>query len=457
MSTSGVYAGYPLAVIRLGAFDYYSDLPQVSVAAPPGSPPARPRVYRFPPGFLWGAATSSHQVEGDNRWNDWWEYEQAGRLPHASGPACRQYELFEADFDMARSWGHNAHRLSLEWSRVEPADGEWSADAFAHYRRVIDALERRALEPVVTLHHFTNPAWFTRRGGWARRDAPERFARYVERAARELGGAVRYWLTINEPTVYVMEAFILGDWPPCHTRDWPGAWRVMRQLARAHVAAYRAIHAVLPQARVGFAHNAPVIEPCNPRRMADRLVAAARDYVLNVAFFRWIGSRPHATSPANPALDFVGLNYYTRSIVRFGRGLGALVGRVCDDAHHDRGPMSAMGWEVHPRGLLATLRRLSQYGLPLLVTENGVATHDEGLRRRFLRDHIAAAGDALEARVDLVGYLYWSLIDNFEWAHGRAPTFGLAAVDYATQTREARPAAADFARICRENQLTIES
>ena len=157
------------------------------------------RAYQFPKGFLWGAATSSHQVEGGNRWNDWWEYEGRGQLPHASGDACRHYDLFERDFDLAKSWGHNAHRFSIEWSRLEPEEGTWDADACDHYRQVLRALADRGLEPVVTLHHFTNPAWFARRGGWSRSDSPRLFARYVEYVARELGAPVRYWLTINEP------------------------------------------------------------------------------------------------------------------------------------------------------------------------------------------------------------------------------------------------------------------
>jgi beta-glucosidase len=142
--------------------------------------PQQFKVHRFPQGFLWGASTSSHQVEGGNRWNDWWEHEQSGRLPHVSGDACRHYERFEQDFDLARSWGHNAHRFSIEWSRVEPSEGRWNTEALQHYREVIRALRKRGLEPVVTLHHFTNPAWFAERGGWSRNDSAGLFARYSE-------------------------------------------------------------------------------------------------------------------------------------------------------------------------------------------------------------------------------------------------------------------------------------
>jgi beta-glucosidase len=402
---------------------------------------------------MWGASTSSHQVEGDNRWNDWWEYEDSGRLPYRSGDACRQYELFERDFDLARSWGHNAHRLSIEWSRIEPAQGQWNDEALAHYAKVLRALRSRRLEPVVTLHHFTNPAWFTRGGGWTRRDAPRLFARYVEHVATRLGGPVRYWLTINEPTVLVMQGFVTAEWPPCLKGAWVKAARTLRNLARAHVQGYMVLHQVVPDSLVSFAHSAPVIEPCDARRKGDRMVAAARDFILNDAFFRLIGSRPHDSTPSNRALDFIGINYYTRNIVRrSGLGIGALVGRLCRTDHHGRGARSTMGWEVYPRGLIATLERFSAYGLPLLVTENGIATDDEVLRRQFLRSHVAAAGEAVKRGVNLIGYLYWSLIDNFEWSHGTRPRFGLARVDYETQDRHATPCAADFSRICRSNR-----
>jgi beta-glucosidase len=414
----------------------------------------QPYRYQFPEGFLWGASTSAHQVEGDNRWSDWWEYEQRGQLPHASGDACRHYELFEHDFDLAKSWGHNAHRFSIEWSRLEPEQGKWDAQARDHYQRVLRALADRGLEPVVTLHHFTNPAWFTRRGGWSRGDSPALFARYAEYVARELGAGVRYWLTINEPTVYVMQGFVTGEWPPCLKGAWIRALRTMRNLARAHVAAYRTLHQIHDGFHVGFAHSAPVIEACKPDRRRDRFVASVRDFVLNEAFFRLIGARAATASGRRGPLDFIGINYYTRNIVRAGFGLGALVGRQCRGDHHHLGPVSTMGWEMYPEGLLVTLERFSGYGLPLMVTENGIATEDEALRRRYLLWHVAGAGEAIERGVNLVGYLHWSLIDNFEWAFGTAPKFGLAAVDYTTQSRQARPCVTDFARICRENRVS---
>jgi beta-glucosidase len=414
-----------------------------------------PEEYRFPPGFLWGSATSAHQVEGDNLRSDWWEYEQRGRVPHRSGAACRHYELFEQDFELARSLGQNAHRFSIEWSRVEPDEGAWNQGALAHYGKVIGALRSRGLEPIVTLHHFTNPAWFLRRGGWSRNDSATLFERYVEQVASQLGATVNYWLTVNEPTVYVMQGYILGEWPPCRAGAWLTAGRVFRNLARGHVAAYRVLHRHRADAKVGFAHSAPLIQPCDPTRMRDRLAAGIRDAVLNHAFFHLIGTRAWPLR-RSANLDFLGLNYYTRNVVRSsGWGLGALVGRACRAPHHgDEGAVSTTGWEVYPAGLHATLTAFSRYGRPMLITENGIATDDDTLRRDYLVQHIRGLGEAIDSGLDVIGYLYWSLIDNFEWALGTTARFGLAEVDYSTQERTLRPSASFFERVCRENRLS---
>jgi beta-glucosidase len=414
-------------------------------------------TFSFPENFLWGAATSSHQVEGDNRWNDWWAYEQLGRLPYKSGEACRHYQLFEKDFDLARSWGHNAHRLSIEWSRIEPTEGRWDMDATAHYGEVIGALRARGLEPVITLHHYTLPAWFDRGGGWLRRDSVRLFARYAEFMSDHLGAAVRYWLTINEPTVYVLQGYINGAWPPCLKSAWMKAVLAFRNLARAHVAAYQVLHRNRPDVLVGFAHNAPLIVPCDRRRRRDRLAAVFRDIILNRSFLHLIGALAPKPRHSRRNLDFLGINYYTRTIVRSaGLGAGAVLGRVCRlPHHHHRRLVSATGWEVYPPGLRVVLGKFAKLGIPLLITENGVATDNEALRCEFIMQHLKSLAYALEEGVEVIGYLYWSLMDNFEWTWGTEPRFGLAAVDFTTQERLPRPCMKDFSRVCRENRLFL--
>jgi beta-glucosidase len=418
-------------------------------------------VYRFPEGFLWGAATSSHQVEGNNRWNDWWDYEASGRLPYRSGDACRHYELYTRDFDMAQSWGHRAHRFSIEWSRIEPEEGRWDEEAVAHYRDVIQALRQRGLEPVVTLHHFSNPSWFLRKGGWLCRSSVRVFDRYVRYVAQALGTEVRYWITINEPTVYAKHGYVLGDWPPCEKGAWRKAARVLYVMGKAHKAAYKSLHQLLgDQASVGFAHSAPLVTPCDRGgRTADRLVAWLRDLALNRAIFYLAGIARIAPWPARCHSDFIGLNYYTRSVVQYKRrGMAALMGEECwDEKRPERGVLSDTDWEIYPQGILAMLKKFARYRLPLLVTENGIATRDETLRSAYLREHLRYLGDALASGVNVIGYFYWTLMDNFEWALGTNAHFGLAAVNFETQERIPRPCAERFAQVCRSNVLDLDA
>ena len=401
--------------------------------------------FRFPDGFLWGAATSSHQVEGGNRWNDWWELEESGRLAHRSAEACRHYEMYESDFDLAKSLGHNAHRLSIEWSRIEPREGEWNAAELDHYAAVIAALRQRHIEPVVTLHHFTNPAWFARRGGWTRSDSIALFARYVEVVAKRLAGDVKFWLTINEPTVYVKRAYVGGNWPPLGRGSRWRAAKALRNLCRAHAAAYAVLHRVRPDLMVGFAHSTTYVVPCNARNIADRVAARLRDFTLNRLVFRLFGR------PAGAVLDFIGINYYTRQVVRWRPKPGAalLFGTECTADHHGAPrTYSSLGWEVFAPGLRSIVSAMGRRGLPLMVTENGIATSDEPLRTSYLESHVKAVGEAMHDGAVVLGYLYWTLMDNYEWTEGRNALFGLAATDFATQERSPRPAALAFRAIC---------
>jgi beta-glucosidase len=406
-------------------------------------------LYRFPQGFLWGAATASHQVEGGNRWNDWWEFETTGRLPHQSGEACRHFELYESDFDLAGSFGHNAHRLSIEWSRIEPRAGHIDTAALDHYVRVIEALRARGLEPLVTLHHFTNPAWFAHAGGWERSGSIGRFARYAQLVVKRLAGLVRYWVTLNEPTVFVIRAYVKGDWPPLRPASWWTAGRVLRNMARAHAVAFDLIHAHRPDAMVGLAHSAPYIVPANPRRTLDRFAARTRNLLFNDLLFDFVPGR------AASVMDFIGINYYVRQSVRWRpRGLAALLGKEEKQQGTEvERRFSTLGWEIYPEGLYGILHRFASYGLPLIVTENGLSTGDEAARSEFITAHVQAVARALRSGVDVRGYFYWSLMDNFEWAEGRAARFGLAAVQ-PDQQRVERPAARVLERICRANAVS---
>ena len=425
--------------------------------------------FRFPDGFLWGAATSSHQVEGKNTKNDWWAWEQAGRVKASSGLACDQYHRFRDDFDLAKQIGHTAHRLSIEWSRIEPRDGELDSEAIAHYQDVVRALRERQLEPIVTLHHFTTPQWLAEQGGWADPRIVERFARYAQRMAEALPEA-RYWVTINEPMVYVWMHYLAGIGPP-GAKDWSLGARVIEHLARAHVAAYRAMHKAARRADrdvlVGVATHLQPLQPCRPWWPLDRGLTALVHRAYNLNFLdavtegrlHRVGLRPLTIPDGRDCMDFLGMHYYGRAFIRSSLFSGrSLANARCGTEHHPQvTEKNLLGWDVYAPGLAEIIRWGRRYQRPIFITENGICTDDDAQRERFIVEHVRAMAQAMQEGADVRGYLYWSLLDNFEWAEGFRPRFGLIEVDYATQARRARPSARRFAEICRANRLLLDS
>ena len=420
--------------------------------------------FVFPQGFFWGAATSSHQVEGDNTNNDWWAWEQAGRVKEHSGIACDHYRRFREDFDLAAQLGHTAHRLSIEWSRVEPHEGVFDETALAHYRDVMQALRQRHLEPIVTLHHFTNPLWLAKAGGWTNPKVVEWFARYARRVAEVLGRDVRYWLTINEPQVYAIMHYLDGTGPPGE-RNAALMFRVWEHLIRGHAAAYHVIHEATKTAgwptQVSLADHMQMFVPCRKWWLGDRIIARLTERTYNQRFldaitegiWRLPGRRPIKIPDARHTLDYLGMNYYNRHFMRLIPSDGWW-GVRCDPAHHrEVTERNFLGWEVYPPGMLHVLRWTAPYRLPVLITENGICAQDDWQRERFIVNHLTFVARAIQEGVSMMGYLYWSLIDNFEWAQGYAPRFGLIEVDYPTQARRVRPSAKAFEQICRTNRL----
>lgn len=384
----------------------------------------------FPRGFLWGSATSAYQVEGGNENSDW---ESFGKLPSATlrtgginlpraGKACDHYHRFEEDFTIAKSLNQNAHRFSIEWARIEPEKGEFDEKEVEHYRQVLQALRRRRIKPLVTLHHFTNPLWVAERGGWENPSTVGYFESYVRYTVTQLADLCDFWVTINEPYIILSEGYLWGNWPP-GKRDPFAAFRAEKNLMRAHRDAYQIIHTIQPKARVGIAHSLASI----------RLPLRA-----------WYSSfwERAIVDRAGPQ-DFIGVNYYRSISPRvfnpWGRG-GSL-------------QRSDSGWEIYPEGLYCILKDLRKFNLPIYITENGIADAEDEKRANFISDHLVAVWRALQEGVDIRGYFYWSLLDNFEWAHGFGPRFGLVEVDNKTMKRTIRPSAQVYARIAKRNAL----
>jgi beta-glucosidase len=372
----------------------------------------------LPAGFLWGAATAAHQVEGGNVNSDWWELENSDppRVPERSGDACDSYHRYAEDIGIVADLGLTAYRFSLEWARIEPARGAFSAAAIDHYRRMVAACHARGVTPVVTLHHLTHPRWFWHAGHWTAPDAAEVFARYCERVRPVLDEGVEWVFTINEPNVLASVIALRAGAQAEHFLPAPDG-AAADGLAAAHRAA-RAVLAGRPGslgwtvASFGMAADDPA-----DAATADRLGHAYEDRFL-------------AESAADTV---VGVQAYTR--VRIGA-----TGVVPPPAGTET---TQMGWEYLPGAVGTAVRHAAAVtgGTPCLVTENGVATADDDRRIAYLRGALGALADAVDDGVDVRGYLHWSLLDNFEWAEGFRPRFGLVAVDRTTFLRTPKPSA----------------
>lgn len=422
--------------------------------------------FTFPKGFLWGAGTSSHQVEGNNTNNDWWQWEQNLSLEMRSGRACDEWNRFEEDFKIAQSLGFTAYRFSIEWSRIEPSPGQFDSSALEHYRKMIFSLKSKGIEPIVTLNHFTVPLWLVSRGGWLSDESPELFARYAREVTETIGRDVHYWITLNEPAVYMYKGYMVGEWPPGE-QSTENAFKVVQNLAMAHVLAYVQIKEAYVQKgwnkpMIGIAQQVILFEPRSAGSLWDWLSARLRDQMINHLFVQaLIQGKARIFGifsmrlPKAKTLDFIGLNYYTRQYVS-NRGflLPDILGeeRAVEDHFAVK---NSLGWEIYPKGLYTLIGKFSKYKLPILISENGICTNDDTERSEFIVEHLQAMARAMKEGSPVIGYLYWSLIDNYEWAEGFAPRFGLIEVDYATQDRKIRESARKYEEIIRSGKLNF--
>ncbi|WP_105968184.1 glycoside hydrolase family 1 protein [Streptomyces geranii] len=381
--------------------------------------------------FLWGASTSPHQIEGNNLNSDWWrtEHQNKGHL-EPSGDACDSYHRYGEDMRLLADAGLNAYRFGIEWARVEPEPGEFSRAELAHYRRMIDTARARGLEPVVTLHHFTNPRWFTDEGGWTSPTAVDRFTRYVERVCTILHD-VTWVCTINEPNILAMMSGMaaavaegadmnLGADIRMPTPD-PAVGEI---LVRAHQAAVAVLRRHT-SAKVGWTVAQQALVP-----------AAGSENVYTELRWAWEDLYHHGARGD----DFLGVQSYTSQSV-------SRDGLVPTPESPDN---TLTGWAYRPDALGIALRHAweATEGVPLLVTENGIATADDTRRIAYTTEALGHLFDAVAEGIDVRGYLHWSALDNFEWGRW-TPTFGLIAVDRATFERTPKPSLAWLGGIAR--------
>ena len=417
---------------------------------------------RLPRDLLLGSATAAHQVEGGLE-NDWMrmerEHPEKVKDGGSAAVAIDHYHRFDADIAQLQSLHQNAYRFSVEWARVEPEDGRFDPSALRHYAEVVHACVRRGIEPVVTLQHFTLPVWLADRGGVLAPDAPARFARYAAACAEAFGDDVRWWITLNEPNVLSVFAYSNGEWPPYESST-AGAFAASEALLRLHAAATAALRTVAvarrQEPRISIAHHERRLRPATTA-LLDRLCAPLPDFIFNRWFLRScergrvlppIGTGQHVPG-LRGSLDFIGLNYYCEEQVRFDLSAAAtLFAQPLPVPETD--PRSTFGWSIDPGGLYRAITSLwEEFHLPVMVTENGVADDHDELREAYIREHLRALAEAIDAGADVRGYLYWTAWDNFEWLEGYGQRFGLASVDPVSLERRLKPSAHAYAEICR--------
>ena len=438
--------------------------------------------------FLWGVATSSHQIEGGNSNNDWWAWEEKGNIEGGalSGHATDHWNRRLADLHLAKSLGVNSYRFSIEWSRIEPTEGQWNEDAIHWYRNLIGECEQLGLKPMLTLHHFTLPLWFADQGGFSSVNACDKFLCYVKKIAESFGAHVPLWCTFNEPLVLVAGSY-LGKFMPPAVHDPQLASRACTALLRCHVLAYDFLHAYLKHRRqgpwasetllVGYAHNMLSFRPERKYHPLEVLLARQFSRLYNDAWIDATTGGPQKlglfgvfkrAAVVEEAIgqnktDFIGVNYYTKAYVQWWPRakeenqlakvpVGLSFARRRDES-------SDLDWAFYPQGLGKILRRLKKYKLPIFLTENGIADRADQLRPRYLIAHLREIACAREMGVDIRGYYHWSLLDNFEWVKGFWPRFGLFSVNYETQERSETKSAALYREMIRANsgppELTI--
>ena len=418
-------------------------------------------TFHFPRGFLWGTATAAHQVEGNNTNNNWWKWEQDGHTEGKSGLACDWWGgRWREDFDRAAETNQNAHRFSVEWSRIQPTPDQWDEEALEKYRLMLRGLRERGLTAMVTLHHFTDPLWLAEQGGWENDDTPQKFAVFVRRTVDALKEYVTTWVTINEPNVYAYSAYSDGAYPP-GKKDIGAAFHVMTNLLKGHALAYKVIHEIQPEARAGMAMNYRSFHPATASPL-DKFVAGIQSKIFNDLLpraaqdgkARFVYKTVRVPEAVNTQ-DFIGVNYYTRDQVSFDLSrLSTLFGRQYFPKDAD---LSETGYIANePDGFYEAFKWALQFKVPIIVTENGVEDAEDKMRPRYIAQHIHQMWRAVNFNWPIKGYFHWSLVDNFEWERGWTMRFGLWGLDVDTQKRIRRPSVDLYAAICKENGLSSE-
>ena len=407
--------------------------------------------FSLPDELLLGCATAATQIEGGDTNNSWYEWAQKpGVIRDGSSPfrANDHWRRLEADTALMAEIGLQCYRLGVEWSRIEPEEGRFDPAAIEHYRQELQLLREKGIRPLVTLHHFSNPLWFERKGAFENESSIPVFRRFVDHVVTALQDLCDEYVTINEPNVYATMGYVFGTWPPGRKNSLK-AFRIMKHLAMCHIHAYRDIHRIFGNrpVQVGFANHLRVFDPLSASpldrmgaRLLDHLFQGAVTEAFMTGRFKWpVGSG--APLGEGRYYDFIGINNYTRNTVS---GLSYSTKQDTD--------LTDLGWEIYPKGLADLCKaQYQRYQAPIWITENGICAADDRKRVAYISDHLR---QALASGTPVERYYYWTFMDNFEWAEGESAPFGLVACDFTTQERSVRPSGRFYQELIQNRQLS---
>lgn len=395
------------------------------------------KKLKFPENFLWGAATSSHQIEGGNENNDWWRWEEKGKTRDISGKACDSYNRFKEDDRLAKELNCNALRISLEWSRIEPEEGVFSQEAIKHYADVLIDIKEKGMKRILTLNHWTLPIWFADKYGWDHFDAPKIFAKYCEKIIKELGNEIDLFITLNEPTIPLNKGYLAGVFPPGRKSIFAFS-RARKNMITAHHECYLLVKKYYPNMQIG------ITQYCNTFETEGILRVFNNSLKKFQIFYNWGFMKIDMASH-----DFIGIDYYATFVLSLKY---PFFKRKTINNH-----WTDMKWGIYPRGLYEVcMEAKAEFKKPIYIFENGLADKDDKYRSDFIKKHLFFVKKAISESADIRGYFYWSLLDNFEWNQGFWPRFGLIEIDFETLERKPRKSFHEYAKICQNNEVEID-
>lgn len=425
------------------------------------------KPFKLPKNLLMGSATAATHIEGGNQSHNWYRWSELGNIADGthSKNACDHINRVESDVELLKEINTETYRMGLEWSRIEPEEGVFSEETILAYRHEIELLISNNIRPLVTLWHFSNPLWMEDDGGWVNPKSVERYLNYARYVIDKLGDLVTDWVTINEPNVYLFFGYFEGRWPPGFQGKVRLYLKGANNFAQAHLKAYDQIHQQLAEKgqtdiNVGVAHHLRIFDLFD-RRHLSRLAAYISNHLFQIMYLEamtngrflfpmrwWFNTKFEKKNYA----DFIGINYYSRDLVKGIYNPGTLFNELYVKKGKD---VNDLGWEIYPKGLYRICKRVyRKYKIPIFITENGVCDANDSKRAKFIYDHLKALRKAIKKGIDIKRYYHWSTMDNFEWAEGESARFGIYHVDFKTQERTLRKSGYFYSEICKKKEIS---